>query len=73
MNILKQLYHVTGATIVALCIVAEVSAVEKVSVNFRDADILSVIESVAEITGKSFVIDPRVKGKVTIIAPEPLD
>ena len=73
MNILKQLFYVTRVTIGALCLIAEVSATEKVSVNFRDADILSVIESVAEITGKSFVIDPRVKGKVTIIAPEPLD
>ena len=73
MNILKRLYYATGATILALCLVAEVSAAEKVSVNFRNADILSVIESIAEITGKSFVIDPRVKGKVTIIAPEPLD
>jgi general secretion pathway protein D len=70
MNILKQLFYVTRVTIGALCLIAEVSATEKVSVNFRDADILSVIESVAEITGKSFVIDPRVKGKVTIIAPE---
>ena len=73
MNILKRLCYVTGVTLVALCLTAEVSAADKVSVNFRNADILSVIESVAEITGKSFVIDPRVKGKVTIIAPEPLD
>ena len=45
----------------------------EVRINFRDADIRSVIESVAEITGKSFVLDPRVKGKVTIIAPRPID
>tara|TARA_B110000114_G_scaffold185661_1_gene233879 strand:+ start:95 stop:1954 length:1860 start_codon:yes stop_codon:yes gene_type:complete len=52
---------------------AEAIADEQVRINFRDADIRSVIESVAEITGKSFVLDPRVKGKVTIIAPEPID
>ena len=46
---------------------------EKLTVNFRDADIRAVIESVAEITGRSFIIDPRVQGKVTIIAPEALD
>ena len=48
-------------------------AAEQVRINFRDADIRSVIESVAEITGESFVLDPRVKGKVTIIAPEAID
>ena len=53
--------------------IAELSAGEVVRINFRDADIRSVIESVAEITGKSFVLDPRVKGKVTIIAPEAID
>lgn len=46
---------------------------ENVTVNFRDADIRAVIESVAEITGRSFIIDPRVQGKITIIAPEALD
>ena len=51
----------------------QVGAQEEVRINFRDADIRSVIESVAEITGKSFVLDPRVKGKVTIIAPQPID
>jgi general secretion pathway protein D len=55
------------------CLMAETMAAETVQINFRDADIRSVIESVAEITGKSFVLDPRVKGKVTIISPQPID
>ena len=55
------------------CLMAESMAAETVQINFRDADIRSVIESVAEITGKSFVLDPRVKGKVTIISPQPID
>ena len=59
--------------VVALCLMAEAMAAEQVRINFRDADIRSVIESVAEITGESFVLDPRVKGKVTIIAPEAID
>ena len=62
-----------GSLIFTLCLVVEASAEEQVRINFRDADIRSVIESVAEITGKSFVLDPRVKGKVTIIAPDPID
>ncbi|MDP6198886.1 MAG: type II secretion system protein GspD, partial [Porticoccaceae bacterium] len=62
-----------GAMFLSLLMMAESWAAEQVRINFRDADIRSVIESVAEITGKSFVLDPRVKGKVTIIAPEPID
>ena len=37
-------------------------------VNLKDADIKAFISQVANITGYSFVIDPRVKGKVTIIS-----
>lgn len=39
---------------------------------FRQADIVDVIEAVAKLTGRNFIIDPRVKGKVTLIAPDPV-
>ena len=60
-------------SLVFVLFAGNVAAKEEVRINFRDADIRSVIESVAEITGKSFVLDPRVKGKVTIISPQPID
>ena len=41
---------------------------EELSLNFRNVEIRQIIESVGELTGKTFLIDPRVKGKVTIIA-----
>lgn len=63
----------SGALIVAVLLTATNSLAETVKINFRDADIRSVIESVAEITGQSFVLDPRVKGNITIISPEPID
>lgn len=69
----KKIMRIVGALSLVVAMVAEATAEEKVRINFRDADIRSVIESVAEITGKSFVLDPRVKGKVTIIAPEAID
>ena len=68
-----RIIRLLGAIGIVLSMVAEASAAEVVRINFRDADIRTVIESVAEITGKSFVLDPRVKGKVTIIAPEAID
>ena len=70
---LSGLMKWSATLIISLGIVAEAIAADMVKINFRDADIRSVIESVAEITGESFVLDPRVKGKVTIISPETID
>jgi len=69
----RSLVNLGGALVLMFGLIADASAEEQVRINFRDADIRSVIESVAEITGKSFVLDPRVKGKVTIIAPQAID
>ena len=46
---------------------------QAVQINFRDAPILSVIDSVAAVTGRTFVPDPRVNGQITIISPEPIE
>ena len=69
----RSLVNLGGALVLMLGLIVDASAEEQVRINFRDADIRSVIESVAEITGKSFVLDPRVKGKGTIIAPQAID
>lgn len=41
-------------------------------VNLKDADIRAFVTQVADITGYSFVVDPRVKGKVTVISQTPM-
>ncbi len=43
-----------------------------ITVNFKDTEIREIIEAVAEITGKSFIIDSRVKGQATLISKSPL-
>jgi len=40
--------------------------------NLQDADILSVINEVSQETGKNFVVDPRVNGKISLISSKPL-
>ena len=40
--------------------------------NLRNADIRAVINEVARVTGKDFVIDPRVQGKISIVSAKPL-
>jgi len=42
-------------------------------VNLQQADIGIFVRQVAEMTGKSFIVDPRVKGKVTVISNAQLD
>ena len=44
-----------------------------VTLNLKDADISTLIATVSEVTGKNFVIDPRVKGKVTVVSSSPMD
>lgn len=41
-------------------------------INLKEADIGAFISQVADITGKSFVVDPRVKGKVNVLSSEPM-
>lgn len=41
--------------------------------NYKDADILEVINFIQKATGKTIVIDPRVKGQITVMSSEPVD
>lgn len=38
------------------------------TLNMQEADITEVIDLVAKVTGRTFIIDPRVRGKVTVIS-----
>ncbi len=44
----------------------------KGTLNFVDADIESVIAAVGDYTNTTFIIDPRVKGTVTLVSEKPL-
>lgn len=72
MQILKPSLMLKIAALLLSALFASQSFAQSVLINFREADIRTVIESVAEITGKSFVLDPRVRGTVTIISPQPI-
>lgn len=45
---------------------------DTVTLNFVNADIQAVIKAVSEMTGRNFLIDPRVQGTVNILAPKPV-
>ena len=44
------------------------SSAQSTTLNLQDVDIEALIGTVSEITGKSFIVDPRVEGTVTVIS-----
>lgn len=52
---------------------ADTATQNAMTLNLRDADITSVISTVSEMTGKNFIVDPRVKGRVTVISSRPME
>lgn len=40
--------------------------------NYRDADIRQIIEAVGEVTGRNFIVDPRVTARVTMLSSTPM-
>lgn len=70
---MKRLFISAAAGILALGpIAAYPAAAQSQILNLQDADIRIFIQDVAKATGRTFIIDPRVTGKVTIASQEPL-
>lgn len=40
--------------------------------NYKDADLSQITEAVSAVTGKTFIIDPRVKAQVTMLSSTPM-
>jgi len=47
-------------------------ASQAVTINMRDADLRAFISDISSLTGKTFIIDPRINAKITIISQEDL-
>jgi len=60
-----------AAPLVAM--VSTASYAQTWKINLRDADLTAFINEVADITGKNFAVDPRVRGNVTVISNKPLN
>jgi general secretion pathway protein D len=43
-----------------------------VTLDFNDAELSAVIEMIAKMTGRNFIYDDRVRGRVTIVSPSPM-
>jgi general secretion pathway protein D len=40
--------------------------------NYKDADLRQIIEAVSAITGRNFIVDPRVRAQVTMLSSQPM-
>ena len=59
--------------LLSLLIPAMAQADDSWKINLKNADIREFVTQVSAITGKSFIIDPRVKGDVTVISNVNMD
>ncbi|MEP4547956.1 MAG: type II secretion system secretin GspD [Saccharospirillum sp.] len=63
--LLRSLLLILALVLVSLPVRAEEPTYQ---LNMQGADINEVIDLVARVTGKSFIVDPRVRGQVTVIS-----
>jgi len=71
---------VTGFRSLAVCALAVLMAAslasaqqaQRITPNFKDADITQIAEAVSAATGKNFIIDPRVRAQVTMLSSTPM-
>ncbi len=71
MTISLRLYAivlVTAALLISPCRAAD----DTVTLNFVNADIDAVVKAVSEMTGRNFLLDPRVKGVINIVSARPV-
>ena len=59
------------STLLSLVMTTQVIA-DEITLNLKDADIRALISTVSKFTGKNFIIDPRVKAKVTVVSANTL-
>src|SRR5262249_51949898 len=43
-----------------------------IHLNFRNVDIVQMATTMSELTGRNFLVDDKVRGKITLIAPTPV-
>ena len=67
-----------SAVLASLCLAASLGAAQPrqqamITPNYKDADLGQIVEAVSQVTGKNFIIDPRVKAQVTMLSATPMN
>jgi general secretion pathway protein D len=69
MTVAKPIRVLGAVLMLALTALSPGVARAQVALDLRDADLRSFVQIVSETTGRSFVLDPQVRGTVTVLAP----
>src|SRR5258706_402624 len=61
-----------AALLAAFMLATAAHAQERLTLNFANTDIEAVARAMADFTGRTFIVDPRVKGTVTLNVDQPM-
>jgi len=76
-NLFRRFSSPAAAGLLALLLTAGLqplyaAAQGTITPNYKDADLAQIIEAVSAVTGKNFIVDPRVKAQVTMLSSTPM-
>jgi len=71
-SIAARLSRWTATLLAALILGSGAAAQERVTLNFSNTEIEAVVRAISQFTGKAFIVDPRVKGTLTLTIEQPL-
>lgn len=69
---MKRIIRLAALLACALPQAATAQQGAQITPNYKDADIGQVIEAVSQVTGKNFIVDPRVRAQVTMLSNTPM-
>src|SRR5438552_6157456 len=61
-----------AALLAAFMLATAAHAQQRLTLNFANTDIEAVARAMADFTGRTFIVDPRVKGTVTLNVDQPM-
>src|SRR5215213_6237677 len=66
--LMKRLFFLGLLVVAGSLAGAQQQVGQRITPNFKDSDITSIAEAVSNVTGKNFIIDPRVRAQVTMLS-----
>jgi len=69
---MKRFTRWASVLALALPLVAGAQQGAQITPNYKDADLGQVIEAVSQVTGRNFIVDPRVRAQVTMLSTTPM-
>lgn len=70
---MKRTLSIAAAGLASLIFFAKPLLAEDFIINFRDADIRALVDDISMMTGRTFIMDPRVRGNITVFSHQPIE